>query len=143
MDISVPLKKLVALFCYSIAPLVPLVLGYYFTNYLLFGRLTVVTFIITGNKDAQDWLIGYFPALHLIGHILFLTVFFGGIKFLVELRSSTALSLTILSAVPFYIGFFIALILSAHLFPGSDQMMMKLLGSFAQVFPFLRVLQLD
>lgn len=136
MGTELEFKKFIALFCYSLAPLIPLAMTYYLFNYWVFDRLTLVTFLITGQKDADDWLFAYFPAVLLLGQGLFLVVFFAGLRLLGDMKSLSALLLTIFSAIPFFLIFMMAIKISSYIFPETDQTLFKLLYSLSDLLPF-------
>ncbi len=112
-------RTIFALMAYGCAPLIPLVLIGYAVNYWMFGRLTIVTFMITGVPNANDPTMKLFPVLHLIGKLLFLYTFYHGIRTERRLYPESAFFITIFSAIPFYLGLIISLYFIDAIMPGS------------------------
>lgn len=125
--------ELLALIAYGSAPLILIVLIFYGVNLAMFGRLSIVTFVITGAENANDPTMQLFPWAQLIGKLAFLNIFFHGIRAIKNLRLPTAFLITLTAAVPFYVGFFIALILVEMVLPGSTMALSKLSLSMVEL----------
>lgn len=74
--------QLCAITLYAATPSIPLALGYYAANYLLFGKLTVLSYLITGQFPANDWFIQFLP------YFVYLSAVWSTIVFLQGLRVS-------------------------------------------------------
>jgi hypothetical protein len=100
-------SQLVHIYVYACVPLAILALCYYLLDFAYSGgRLTLTTFLITGIPDAEDRLLFYFPALHLLAKLFFLYIFFSGLSEEGNLQDPYAVALTLLSSLPFYLALF-------------------------------------
>ncbi|MBX7142849.1 MAG: hypothetical protein K1X79_00185 [Oligoflexia bacterium] len=121
------LLTLARLLVYAAAPLGVLALGYYIVNLSICqGRLTVASYLLTGVRDADDWLIAYFPALHIVGKMWFLYLFYHGLRILTNMRPALAVCLAIFSSIPFYLGMLSAFTFVDWLWPGSADIVAQL-----------------
>lgn len=122
------------LLAYAAAPLGTLALGYYVINLSICEwRLTIASYLLTGVRDADDWLIPYFPALHVIAKLWFLYLFYHGLKIISGMRSALALSVALLSSVPFYAGMWLAFRCVDLLWPGSADIVSHLALAITKV----------
>ena len=117
-------------FTYSISPLIPLVILYYAANYLLLGRQSGVLYVITGVRDAFDWLLPALPVLHVVGQILYVNVFFRTLASMRNLAPVYALMLAIMSAVPFYLSLAVVTHISGFLEPSLPRVIWRFLLLF-------------
>ena len=134
-------RQLVALLVYGSAPPLLLILFYYAMNMVLLGRLTVVTFLITGNRDAHDWLILYLPVVVLAGHFLMIVVLFEGIKALGSVKGGAAAVITACSLLGFVVAFVLSLRMCAWLAPEWRDPSSRLLYSLVDITPLLASLR--
>jgi hypothetical protein len=127
LSINIKLETVATIFVYACAPLAALALGYYVLNLIASGgRLTITTYLITGVPDAEDWLLAYFPALHLCAKLWFLYVLYCGIQCAANLQQGYAALLTLFSSIPFYISLLAVATWMSILLPGSLQGMWEL-----------------
>lgn len=104
-------KDVLGLVAYGCAPLIWIVVGFYLVSLYLFGRLPIVTFLLTGVENANDETMMMFPIAQIVGKIMFLRIFYFGVRERTTLESGPALALTLLSAIPFYGALFLSLFL--------------------------------
>lgn len=130
-----PIDRMATLIIYCVAPLGTLALGYYAVNLAICqGRLTLTTYIITGVKDADDWLIVYFPFLHLLAKGWFIYLFYHGLRILGKMSTANAVFLSILSSIPFYLAIWVACQAVDYVLPGSNQGVLELAFSLKKLF---------
>lgn len=131
---DVDYRQIAAAFSYGCAPVVVLALIYYLADLILFQRITIVTFMITGVPDALDWTMPYFPLFHLAAKALFLMIFFGSMrKVLAEVGDTTVFVIALGSCIPFYAALFSAIYLAELVYPGTLNGIEALVLSLAKV----------
>ena len=122
-------KDVLGLVAYGCAPLIWIVIGFYLVSLCLFGRLPIVTFLLTGVENANDETMMMFPIAQIVGKIMFLRIFYFGVRERTTLDSGSALTLTLLSAIPFYGALFLSLFLVELAVPGLGEKILSLVVS--------------
>lgn len=91
---------------YATCPFVSFMCLFYISNYITMGRLTVLSFLIWGQVDGDDWLVRQFPFLVKVFCFISFWVFANAIRVLTR---STLSSAALMSAVcvPLLLGSFV------------------------------------
>lgn len=138
IGISIRIEHVMACIMYSLAPLILFFWLVYIFNYLNNGMLSLVSFILYNNIPLSDRFIKIFPLAVTIVQINTILVFFYGIRFLGEMHTITALSVTMLSLIPLYLSFIISLFIADMASPGILNTFLQLLVSPEHLIYFRR-----
>jgi hypothetical protein len=133
IGISAPVIKILAATIYSLTPAVPMMIGYYIGNYVAIGKVSVLTFFVTGQRAHGDWFLAFLP------YFVKATVFFTFLVFSQAMRVIGKMGiitgfLTAISAFPLVLGAFWAGITCAEaLFPETAVLVIKFIAGFLVV----------
>lgn len=119
VGVSIEVYHMFAAIIYSLTPLIVVIWLYYAINFFFDGRLTVITYLISGYSHIDDRFLKIFPFVHLIAKIYVLMLFFFCIKALGKMHSLTALMTSLLSIGPFYIANLLAVAIAEYAFPNT------------------------
>lgn len=127
---SISRKEILAAFSYSCAPLFPIIVCYYLLDLIYTGKLSIVTFVITGVVPEDQLSLSLFPFAHVLAKICFLVIFYFSLRTLRQSGPVTTLWIALISTVPFYTAFALAMFLVNICLPGSVEAIWMFLASF-------------
>jgi len=123
------LKQLFATTAYCTAPFLLALWLIYFFNYLSTGRLSLLQIILTGYSSVPDRFIHIVPIALLIALLNILVVFFYCVRFIGQLHSISAMSITVLSSVPLLGSLVVGVIMGEFAHPGTANTFMRIITS--------------
>lgn len=119
LGIEILLEQIIAAIIYSSVPLMVMLWVLYGYNHYQYGSITLITQLLTGYRQLPRDLESILPYFVLVTHLQGIWVFRCCLKQIGGLQSATAFLVTVVSVVPFYICFLIALALSEYAAPGT------------------------
>ncbi|MBX7143249.1 MAG: hypothetical protein K1X79_02245 [Oligoflexia bacterium] len=129
LGVEVSVRHLIAVTAYCLTPFVLALWLVYVFNYIAMGRLTLVTLLMTGLTQMDDKFMRIVPVAFLVAQLNMWIVLFFALKYLGSMHTVTAMGVTLLSLVPFYIALLIALFIGEQARPGTFEIFKEILIS--------------
>jgi hypothetical protein len=129
LGVDIPLKHLTSMVAYCTVPFMFAIWLIYLFNYLSTGNLSLLKMLMTGFSVESDRFLQVTPLAFFIAQLMVLLVFFYSIRFLGRMHFFTAFAVTLLSLIPFYLSFIIALLLGNSIRPGTFDIFMQIIAS--------------
>ncbi len=128
-------RDILALFAYSSAPMVVVIILVYLYNYSSTGSLSLLGIIIGGNAGQSDQLHRILPFLIFIAQIDVLIIFCLALKSLGKLHLPSTLLICALSVIPFYGALALTLFAGEVIHPGISDSILELLKNPVGALP--------
>lgn len=129
MGLNFTLHGLLACIAYSLVPLFFSLWLIYLFNYLSAGRLSLITFLLSGFSSGDDSFLKVLPIVSVVVQLLMLVVYFYAIRAMGAVGSITAFMIAIISLVPLYLALLVGLMVSELLHQGIIAVFLQLLAS--------------
>jgi hypothetical protein len=118
LRISISLPKMIASICYSLTPIVPLVLGMYAANYALDGHASLIEYYAVGTIRQTDVIFEFLPYAFAITACYIFVVFINCLTVLGNGSLSTSFVIALVTILILFGSFFTILSLTDTVFPG-------------------------
>jgi len=118
LGISVSLPQMLAATCYSLTPIIPLMLGLYAASYALDGHASLVEYLAIGGIRQTDRIFEFLPYAFIVAAGYMCVVFLNCIRVLGKASILTSFFVTAACAIVFFGSFFASLSMTEVWFPG-------------------------
>ena len=127
LGLDLSLKQITAMIAYCTVPFMFAIWLIYLFNYFSTGDLSLLKMLMTGFSSEADRFLAITPLAFFVSLLMVLLVFFYSIRILGQMHVINAAGITILSVVPLYLAFIVALLLGNSIRPGTFDLFMLIL----------------
>jgi hypothetical protein len=136
LRIKAGVTRVAAMVSYSLSPL-SLILGlFYLFNYLESGRLSLLTFLLTGSRDINDPFLKVMPWAVVITSLIIVTIFFYCLRSLGSMHWITATFMSLVSAALAVVSVKIGIGVGELVQPGIGETLWKVVDNPAAITYF-------
>lgn len=126
LKVTFNMQSLFSCIAYALTPMILCLWLIYGFNYLSEGRLTMFTYLLTGNGTLEDNFLAILPFAFLICAVWILVVFFYSIKHMARVGFMVSFLVTALSLIPFFVSGVLSLIVGELVKPGTIEIIATL-----------------
>ena len=127
LKVEFNMQMLFSCIAYSLTPLILCLWLIYGFNYLSDGKLTLITYILTGFGSLVDNFLKIIPYATSICLLWVVVVFLYGIKSMAQLNGFLSVCVTLLAVVPFILSSALGLFVGEMAYPGTARIVLTLL----------------
>lgn len=127
LKVNFNMQMLFSCIAYALTPLMLCLWLIYTFNYMSSGRLTLVTYLLTGFGSIEDSFLTIIPYSSAISLIWVLVVFNYCINSMAQTSQVVSLLVTVVSLVPFILSLIVALFVGEMVHPGTTGIVFSLL----------------
>jgi hypothetical protein len=127
IGIKIPMKYLVAIVSYCLAPLMFAIWIIYFFDYAYNESLTIVTYLMNGSVELKKGFIKAIPYALGIVQVLVYLVFFHSLRAISGMFAFTAAIVGVLSLIPLYLSFALGIFIGNIVQPGTTDIFLSFL----------------